>query len=96
MGYPVLNSAEELNEEVTWTVENPPEKLGKGVTGMKLRWWIECLVRSRPFFYFGGFLVLMDLVFMCFRSFNASEAKLALLGNYTQKIEKHADSIKQL
>lgn len=85
IGYPVLQSTEGHNDDIIWTFENPPEELGKGVTGLKLRWWIERLVQNRLFFYFGGFLVLMDLIFMCLRSFNASESKLELLGKEKRK-----------
>lgn len=85
IGYPVLQSAEGLSDETMWTFEHPPEELGKGVTGLKLRWWIERLVKSKLFFYIGALMVLMDLTFMCFRSFNSSEKKLALLGKEPQR-----------
>lgn len=78
-GYPVLRDAEGLDDEAMWMFDNPPDDLGKGVTRLKLRWWIVRMVKSRIFFYFGGFLVLFDLVFMCLRSFYASESTLNLV-----------------
>lgn len=80
-GYPVLRDAEGLDDEAMWMFENTPEELGRGVTRLKLRWWIVRLVKSRIFFYFGGFLVLFDLVFMCLRSFYASEKTLEMIDN---------------
>ncbi|CAO3641997.1 unnamed protein product [Mucor hiemalis] len=80
-GYPVLRDAEGLDDEAMWMFENTPEDLGRGVTRLKLRWWIVRLVKSRFFFYFGGFLVLFDLVFMCLRSFYASEKTLEMIDN---------------
>ncbi|KAI9483591.1 MAG: Ion transport protein-domain-containing protein [Benjaminiella poitrasii] len=80
-GYPILRDAEGLDDENMWLFDNPPDDLGKGVTRMKLRWWIVRLVRSRSFFYFGGFLVFFDLIFMCLRSFYASEKTLELIDN---------------
>ncbi|CEP11360.1 hypothetical protein [Parasitella parasitica] len=80
-GYPVLRDAEGLDDEAMWMFDNPPDDLGKGVTRLKLRWWIVRMVNNRLFFYFGGFLVLFDLVFMCMRSFYASESMLELVDN---------------
>ncbi|CAO3640711.1 unnamed protein product [Mucor fragilis] len=80
-GYPVLRDAEGLDDEAMWMFDNPPDDLGKGVTRLKLRWWIVRMVKSRAFFYFGGFLVLFDLIFMCLRSFYASKATLELVDN---------------
>lgn len=64
-----------------WMFDNTPDELGRGMTRLKLRWWIVRLVKSKTFFYFGGFLVLFDLVFMCLRSFYASEDLLELIDN---------------
>lgn len=80
-GYPVLRDAEGLDDEAMWMFDNPPEELGKGMTRLKLRWWIVRLVKSRTFFYLGGLLVLFDLVFMCLRSFYASVETLELIDN---------------
>ncbi|KAL9549481.1 hypothetical protein PS6_006058 [Mucor atramentarius] len=80
-GYPVLRDAEGLDDEAMWMFDNPPDDLGKGVTRLKLRWWIVRMVKSRAFFYFGGFLVLFDLIFMCLRSFYASKATLEMVDN---------------
>ncbi|RCH90012.1 calcium channel protein, partial [Rhizopus stolonifer] len=80
-GYPILRDAEGLDDETMWTFDNAPEDLGKGVTRVKMRWWIVRLVKNRAFFYFGGFLVLLDMIFMCLRSFHASQATLDLIDN---------------
>ncbi|KAI8075574.1 Ion transport protein-domain-containing protein [Thamnidium elegans] len=80
-GYPVLRDAEGLDDETMWMFDNPPEELGKGMTRLKLRWWIVRLVKSKTFFYLGGLLVLFDLVFMCLRSFYASVETLELVDN---------------
>ncbi|KAI8378680.1 Ion transport protein-domain-containing protein [Choanephora cucurbitarum] len=78
-GYPVLRDAEGLDDDVMWTFDNAPEDLGKGVTRLKIRWWIVRLVKKRTFFYSCGFLVLLDLIFMCLRSFPASPSTLDLV-----------------
>ncbi|KAI7900056.1 Ion transport protein-domain-containing protein [Cokeromyces recurvatus] len=80
-GYPILRDAEGLDNENIWMFDNPPDDLGKGVTRVKLRWWIVQLVRSKLFFYFGGFLVFFNFIFMCLRSFYASEKTLSLIDN---------------
>jgi hypothetical protein len=83
-GYPVLRDADNEgvvgDDEAMWMFDNPPETSG-GMTRLKLRWGIVRLVKSKTFFYFGGFLVLFDLVFMCLRSFYASEQTLELVDN---------------
>lgn len=61
--------------------DNSPEDLGRGMSRLKLRWWIVRLVKSTAFFYFGGFLVFLDMIFMCLRSFYASEQLLELIDN---------------
>ncbi|KAI8378320.1 Ion transport protein-domain-containing protein [Blakeslea trispora] len=78
-GYPVLRDAEGLDDEMMWTFDNAPEDLGKGVTRLKIRWWIVRLVKKRAFFYFCGFLVFLDLIFMCLKSFTASQSTLNLV-----------------
>jgi hypothetical protein len=80
-GLPILRDAEGLNDEAMWMFDHPPEELGRGVTRLKLRWWIVRLVKSRSFFYFGGFLVLFDLIFMCLRSFYATQETLEMIDN---------------
>lgn len=79
-GYPILRDAEGLDDEAMWIVDNSPDDLGGGITRLRLRYWIVRLVNSRAFFYFGGFLVLFDLVFMCLRSFYASMETLEMIG----------------
>jgi hypothetical protein len=77
-GYPILRDAESLDDEAMWNLDNPPDDLG--ITRLRLRYWIVRLVKSRTFFYFGGLLVLFDLVFMCLRSFYASKETLEMIG----------------
>ncbi|EIE92076.1 hypothetical protein RO3G_16787 [Rhizopus delemar RA 99-880] len=83
--YLVLRDTEEANadedSENTWMFDHRTDEHRKGVSTLKLRWFLIRLVRSRSFFYFGGFLVLLDLVFMCLRSFSASDARLEMVDN---------------
>jgi hypothetical protein len=80
-GYPILQDTYEgLESEVTWKFEHDADEIRTSSFGKRIRRIIIHLVMSRSFFYFGGFLVLFDLVFMCLRSFYASEATLELVG----------------
>lgn len=89
-GFPVLRDAQGLNSDEIWLFDNPPDDLGKGVTRLKLRWWIVRLVQNRAFFYLGGLLVLLNLIFMCLRSFNASEERLELVGRSLKRWTIHS------
>ncbi|KAI8977429.1 Ion transport protein-domain-containing protein [Mycotypha africana] len=81
-GYSLLRMADGLDdEEAMWMFDNSPDEFGKGVTRLRLRWWIVRLVKNRAFFYFGGLLVLLDLIIMCFRSSYASTYTMELVDN---------------
>ncbi|RCI07266.1 calcium channel protein [Rhizopus stolonifer] len=84
-GHLILRDNEEANteedSETTWMFGHRPDEHRKGVSTAKLRWFIIQIVRSRSFFYFGGFLVLFDLIFMCLRSYSASDERLDMVDN---------------
>ncbi|KAF7722394.1 calcium channel protein [Apophysomyces ossiformis] len=83
--YPLLKHAasdgDSTPEEPTWMYEEPHHDSGMGVTKLKLRRFMVKIVKSQSFFYFGGFLVLLDLAFMCVRSVYVDEYMLELLDN---------------
>ncbi|KAI8993323.1 Ion transport protein-domain-containing protein [Pilobolus umbonatus] len=81
-GYPILlQDIHCADNEAMWTFNKRPEELMGAPIKIKLRIHIMKLVKRRSFFYFGGLMVLLDLVFMCLRSFNASDKTIELIDN---------------
>ncbi|KAI8381166.1 Ion transport protein-domain-containing protein [Radiomyces spectabilis] len=79
----LLRTAEKLDdqEEPVWMYEDPLMDYPLGFNRLRFKRKIVALVKSREFFYFGGFLVFFDMVFMCIRSAYASEDILELIDN---------------
>ncbi|RCH93740.1 calcium channel protein [Rhizopus azygosporus] len=84
-GYLILRDTEEANtnedNDPIWMFDYHRDDFRKGLSTLKLRWLLVHLVRSQAFYYFGGFLVLLDLIFMCLRSYTASESRIELINN---------------
>ncbi|KAI9268809.1 Ion transport protein-domain-containing protein [Sporodiniella umbellata] len=83
-GYLILRDNEEAvteENETTWMFDHQPDENRRGVFTVRFRWFLVRLVRSRFFFYLGGLLVLLDLVFMCLRSCSASEERINMVDN---------------
>ncbi|KAI9029793.1 Ion transport protein-domain-containing protein [Phycomyces nitens] len=83
--HPLLRLADShensTHEDISWKFEDAHNDSGIGVTRLWLKIKIVNMVKSPMFFYFGGLLVFLDLVFMCMRSFYASEKTLEIIDN---------------
>ncbi|KAL0076809.1 Ion transport protein-domain-containing protein [Phycomyces blakesleeanus] len=83
--YPLLRLADShensTHEDIPWMFEDAHKDSGIGVTRIWFKRNVVNMVKSPKFFYFGGLLVFLDLVFMCMRSFYATEKTLEIIDN---------------
>jgi hypothetical protein len=77
-GYSVLRD----ESGVLWMFEDDGKETRNASVGVRIKIFLKRMVMSQSFFYFGGFLVLLDMIFMCLRSFEASQEILELVGKY--------------
>jgi hypothetical protein len=75
-GYSVLRD----EGGILWMFEDDKKEARNASVGVRTKIFLKRMVMSRSFFYFGGFLVLLDMIFMCLRSFEASQEILELVG----------------
>ncbi|KAI7871731.1 Ion transport protein-domain-containing protein [Spinellus fusiger] len=83
--YPLLrvaNTSENVTQDdIAWMYGDPYNEAGLGVTRLWLKHTVTDMVKSAGFFYFGGLLVCLNLVFMCMRSFYSSDDMLEMIDN---------------